>query len=101
MTVSLSDVFPLAGRAMDAEGRVEFGLLCLLVLAYGCTESRACVDEAARVERRAGGMVTVCYGRAAVMGAGLRLHARSVLQLRVAKRAADNKLNSPRRSCHA
>ena len=57
MTVSLSDVLPLAGRAMDAEGRVEPGLLCRLARVYGCADSRAAVEEAVRAERRAGGIL--------------------------------------------
>jgi hypothetical protein len=35
LTVKRSDVLPLAGRAMDAEGLGEVGLACLLALVYG------------------------------------------------------------------
>ena len=59
LTVSRSEVLPLAGRAMDAEGRVEPGLVCLLVRAYGSVIARAVREEAVRAERRAGGMVVV------------------------------------------
>lgn len=56
MTVSRSEVLPFAGRAIDAEDRVEPGLLCLLARVYGCADSLAALVEAVRAERRAGGM---------------------------------------------
>lgn len=57
LTVNLREVLPFAGRAIDAEGRVEPGLLCLLALVYGWVASRVAVVEAVRAERRAGGIL--------------------------------------------
>lgn len=60
LTVRRRDVFPFAGRAMLAEGRVEgCGLSCLLALVYGCADSRAALVEAVRADLRAGGMVDI------------------------------------------
>lgn len=58
LTVSRREVLPLAGRAMDADGRAEEGLVRLSVRKYGCVFAFGWL-EAVRVERLAGGMVTM------------------------------------------
>jgi hypothetical protein len=66
LTVRRREVLPLAGRAMEAEGRVGGGLSRRLARVYGCAASRAAVDEAVRAERLAGGIMNelerVCGG---------------------------------------
>ena len=65
MTVNLSDcLLPGGVRDNDAvEGWAEGLLLRVSVLVYNLLASRAAVEEAVRVDRRVGGMVSgVCGG---------------------------------------